>query len=557
MGGVHGYTPRVADQTAVIKAVAGNRTLTRVAGAYALFILTEYSVWIAMLVYAYQQGGATTAGLIVIAQTVPASLLAPFIATVADRRSPAVLLIGGYLIQAAAMGITAVALLLGLSPFAAYAAAVVASTAVAATRPAHAVLVPGLVRSAAQLSAMNVVSGWVESVGIAVAGGMTGALLTIGSPGLVFAVCSGFAIIATLLVASLRSPPLAVDDTGDTPASVLADVVDGIHLLINERHPRLLVIILALAWVVVGALDVLFVVLAINVLHQGQAWAGYLNMAFGIGSLLAGAITAMLVGRRLGAPILAASLVMSLGLGLTALSSNVFATAALLAVVGMGSAVLEMATRALLQRAVPAQLLGRIFGVVEGVTMAGLALGSLLTTVLIHLGGPTAALAGVAAVLPVGLVVCGRSLLTLDSSATVPIVEIALLRSLPHFAPLPGPALEGLARSLECVRLPAGAVLMREGDAGDRFYAVADGELDVTIAGAHVSTQRRGDGIGEIALLRQVPRTATVTTVSDVTLYALDSSPFLAAVTGHAGTHAAASGIAHDRLTGDEASGRR
>jgi len=547
----------VADPTSVIKAIAGSRTLTRLAGAYALFILNEYAVWIAMLVYAYQQGGATTAGLVLIAQTVPASLLAPFIATVADRRSPSVLLIGGYVIQAVAMGLTAIALLSGISPFAAYAGAVVAATAVAATRPAQAVLVPGLTRSAGQLSAMNVVIGWVESVGIAVAGGMTGVLLTIGSPGLVFGVCSGFAIIATLLVATLRSPPLAVDDTADAPARVLADVVDGLHLLVKERHPRLLVIILALAWIVLGALDVLFVVLAINVLHQGQAWAGYLNMAFGIGSLLAGAITALLVGRRLGVPILAASLVMSLGIGLTALSANAFVTAALLALAGMGSAVLAMGTRALLQRAVPGQLLGRIFGVVEGVTMAGLGVGSLLTTVLIHVGGPTAALAGVAAVLPVGLILCGRPLLTLDASATVPIVEIALLRSLPHFALLPGPALEGLARSLECVRLPAGAVLMREGEAGDRFYAVADGELDVTIAGEHVSTQRRGDGVGEIALLRNVPRTATVTALTDVTLYALDSTTFLAAVTGHAGTHAAASGIADGRLTQDHVSGRR
>src|SRR5665213_1589471 len=137
---------------------------------------------------------------------------------------------------------------------------------------------PGLVSSTAQLSAMNVVTGWVESVGIAVAGGMTGALLTIGSAGIVFAVCSGFAIIATLLVASLRTFPLAVDDAGDAPARVLADVVDGIRLLTKERNPQLLVIILALAWVVLGALDVLFVVLAINVLHQGQAWAGYLNI---------------------------------------------------------------------------------------------------------------------------------------------------------------------------------------------------------------------------------------------------------------------------------------
>src|ERR1700680_4376746 len=112
-----GYTPGVADPTAVIRAIAGSRTLARVAAAYTLFILTEYAVGIAMLVYAYQQGGATTAGLVLIAQAVPASLLAPFIAIVADRCSPARLIIGGYVIQSAAMAVTAIALLSGISPF--------------------------------------------------------------------------------------------------------------------------------------------------------------------------------------------------------------------------------------------------------------------------------------------------------------------------------------------------------------------------------------------------------------------------------------------------------
>ncbi len=543
----------MGDLTAVIRVIAGSATLLRVAGAYALFILTEYAVWIAMLVYAFEQGGATTAGLVVVAQTVPPSVLAPFIATVADRRSPATLLVGGYIVQAAAMGLTAVVLFAGLSPYAAYGAAVVASTAVAATRPAQAVLVPGLVRGADQLTAMNVATGWIEAVGIVLAGAMTGVLLGAGGPGAVFAVCSAFGAVATLLVAGVRTRPLAVDDD-DVPGSALAHVGAGLRLLATERHSRLLVAVLALAWVVLGALDVLFVVLAISVLHQGAALAGYLNMAFGIGGVLAGGVTATLVGRRLARPMVLGSLVLSAGLGLTAMSVNVVATATLLALAGAGAAVLEMATRTLLQRAVPAQLLGRIFGVVEGVTMAGLAVGSLLTTVLIDIGGSTAALVGVGAVLPVGLVVCGRSLLTLDANATVPIVEIALLRSLPHFASLPAPALEGLARSLERVELPPATVLIREGDAGDRFYAVADGELDVTVAGRHVSTQRRGDGIGEIALLSSVPRTATVTTVTDVTLFALDSSTFLAAVTGHTGTHAAVAGVAHGRLTRDEES---
>src|SRR3982074_2113749 len=142
----------MAAPAAVIRVVAGSWTLVRVAAAYVLFVLTEYAVWIAILVYAYQQGGATTAALVVLAQTAPASFLAAFNATVADRRSPATLLIAGYAVQALAMGLTAIAVLSGLSPYAVYAAAVLASVGVVATRPAQAVLLPSLVHSAEELT---------------------------------------------------------------------------------------------------------------------------------------------------------------------------------------------------------------------------------------------------------------------------------------------------------------------------------------------------------------------------------------------------------------------
>jgi MFS family permease len=481
----------MAGPAAILGVVARSRTLLLVAAAFVLFVLTEYAVWIAILVYAYAVGGATTAALVVLAQAAPSSILAPFIATVADRRSPATLLVAGYAVQSLGMGLTAVTLLTGMSPYAVYAGAVLASIGVMATRPAQAVLLPSLVRNTEELTAMNVVTGWVESIAIVAAGALAGVLLAVGGAGLVIAACCGLGIVATLLVASVRTPPLAVDDALDAPPTVLADVAEGLRLLVRERRPRVLVIVLTLSWVVLGALDVLFVILAVTVLHKGQAWTGYLNMAFGVGSVLAGSVTLMLVGRRLAMPILASGLVVGVGIGLTALSANELLTAFLLAVAGAGSAVLQMATRALLQRAVPAQLLGRVFGIVEGVTMAALAVGSLLTSLFDALGGPTAALLGGALLLPAGLAIWGRALLTIDATANVPVVEIALLRSLPHFAALPAPALEGVARSLECIQLPPATVLIREGDIGDRFYAIADGEMDVTVAGVHVNTATR------------------------------------------------------------------
>jgi hypothetical protein len=159
---------------------------------------------------------------------------------------------------------------------------------------------------------------------------------------------------------------------------------------------------------------------------------------------------------------------------------------------------------------------------------------------LIGAGGDTLAFAATGAILPVFVLVFMRRLLAIDSSATVPIVEISLLRSLAIFQRLPPPALEGLAHNLIPVESPAGSVIIREGDAGDRYYAIADGEVIVSVRGEEVARRRRGDGFGEIALLRDVPRTATVVAEQDTRLYALERDDFVIAVTGHAPTATAA-----------------
>jgi CRP-like cAMP-binding protein len=158
------------------------------------------------------------------------------------------------------------------------------------------------------------------------------------------------------------------------------------------------------------------------------------------------------------------------------------------------------------------------------------------------------ALVGVAAILPLAAVVGGRALVTLDADAHVPVVEIALLRSIRLFADLPAPALEGLAGSLQRVVLPAGSVLIREGEIGDRYYAIADGGLTIQRGGRDLGVRRRGDGVGEIALLRSMPRTATVTAATPATVYALNRDPFLAAVTGHRQTSTTADMVTEERL---------
>jgi MFS family permease len=541
-----------AHRLRTFRSLAGNRALVRVVVAYGLFIITEYSVWLAMLVYAYRHGGATVAGLVAIAQLVPAAVLAPFAAAVADRWSPALLLAGGYLGQAVAMAGTAAAVIAGV-PLAAYAAAVVASVLVTTTRPAQATLIPSVAVTPDQLTAANVTVGWMEAVSIAASGLLAGVLIAAGGVAAVFAVCAALGVGATVLVARLRVPPLA--PSPERAPAVLADLRDSLRLTIRRPRLRLMVGLLTADAVVLGALDLLIVILAITVLGRPQAWVGYLNFACGVGAVLAATVSVTLVGRRLGVPILGSALVVSGALAALAFGLGLGGTVALLAVIGASHALLEIASRTLLQRSVPAHMLGRVFGVLEGLVMAGLAVGSLLVPLLVYLGGSRLALLGVAAVLPLAAVAGGRGLLTLDAEAPVPVVEIALLRSIPLFAELPAPAIEGLAAALVPVEVPAGTVLIRQGDPGDDYYAIAAGELDVEQDGRFLRRCGRGDGVGEIALLREVPRTATVTAHTAATVYRLSREPFLTAVLGHAPTRRQAGRIADARLATDAAAG--
>jgi MFS family permease len=536
------------------RSLTRTRALLRVLGGYALFTLNEYAVWIAMLVYAYSRGGATTAGLVALAQLAPAAVVAPVAATLADRRSPVIMLAGGYLVQAAAMAATAAAIIAG-APLAAYAAAVATATAVTTTRPAQSTLIPSIASTPDQLTAANVVVAWVEATGIAASGLLAGVLIALAGVGSVFVVCAGLAVVAALLTAGLRVPALAPAAEG--AAAALTGLGEGLGLAARQPRLRLMLALLTAEAVVVGALDLLFVILAIGVLGRPQAWAGYLNFAYGVGGVLAATVSVALVGRRLGAPILAAALVFSGTLAALAFGLGVGWTVALLAVVGASRALLDVASRTLLQRSVPARLIGRIFGLLEGLTMAGLALGALLVPLLVYLGGSRAALLGVAAVLPLAAAIGGRALFGLDAGAPVPVVEIALLRSLPLFAELPAPAIEGLAAALVPIHLPAGAVLIREGDPGDAYYAIAAGELDVRQDGRFLRRCGRGEGVGEIALLRAVPRTATVTAHTPATVYELDRDPFLTAVLGHAPTRRQADSIADTRLAAGAEPGSR
>ena len=533
----------------VLGGVFRNPELRRIELAFAGFNAGEWGAWIAMLVYAYEQGGATTAGLVAAAQLVPAGLAAPFAAVLADRYAPARVLTLGYVAQALAMGATGAALLAHGPPLLAYALAAVGATCVTVTRPTQSALVPALARTPDELTATNVVSGWIEAVSVLVAPAGAGVILAVASPGWVFAALAVVTLAAALLVAPLRGPPPAAE-----PRPPLEEALGGFRLLAKEPATRTLVALLGGQFIAIGALDVLYVVLAISVLDLGGSGAGYLNAAFGAGGVAGIAVTVSLIGRRRLMPALVLG-ILAWGAAFALLGAwpTTIGALLLLAVAGAGRSLLDVAGRTILQRTAPGDVLSRVFGVLEGLSMAGLALGSLLTPALVSLFGARWAILGIGALLPLAVLLASRPLLEIDRRAPVPVVEIALLRSLPLFSPLGAPALEGLARGLAELQAPAGTVVVREGEPGDRFYVVAEGELDVSARGRELRTIGRGDGFGEIALLENVPRTATVTALTDSRLYALDKPSFLASVSSHPRAAGEADRLVRERLPSKQA----
>jgi hypothetical protein len=437
----------------------------------------------------------------------------------------------GYVAQGVGLGVTATAIGVGADPLIVYAGAIFASTALTITRPVQAVIVPSLARSPDELTATNVVCSWVESASAVIGSALTGVLLAVSGADVVFALFAVTSVLAALLVFGVPGPaPAPADET----EGGLAVALGGFAAVREHPYLRPLVGLLLLDAVLLGALDVLFVVLAIDVLGLGDGWVGYLNATFSAGGIVGGAVAVTLVGRRhLARPITVGVCVCAAAFVVIAIWPSATVAVLLLAASGTGRVLLDVGGRTLLQRTTPTEVLGRVFGVLEGLQMVGLALGTALIPPLVALGGAETALVGTGLVLAVALALAARPLVRVDRGAQVPVVEISLLRSMALFEALPPPALEGLARALEPLELAAGTVVIREGDAGDRFYAVAAGEVEVWRQGRCVARLGRGEGFGEIALLEEIPRTADVTAVTDVRLYALGKEEFVTAVAGY------------------------
>jgi MFS family permease len=404
----------VGRRTSVIGRLLHKRDVRRVALSFGGFTASEYGVWIAVLVYAYEHGGTTKAGLVAVAQLLPAAFAAPLLAGFVDRHGAARALLRGYWAQSATLAATG-GLMLGSAPEPlVYATAVLAAIAITMTRPAQAGMLPALVESADELTGINALSGWVESVSDLLGTAIAGLLIALDGAGAAvgfFAVCvtvSALLVTPVALAYEPAAPPPGVDEAP-------ADACGGLIALRDDRALAALVAVLGAEYLVVGVLDVLLVVLAISVLELGAPGAGYLSAAFGAGGIAGSLAAVWLIGRRrLASPLIGASIGWALLLAVLGAWPTVAGAFLLLAAAGAARTVLDVSGRTMLLRRAPAEVRGRVFGLLEGVAMLGLALGSVLVPVLVTVGG-----AGLALV-ATGVMLCA---ITLAVAARVHDVE--------------------------------------------------------------------------------------------------------------------------------------
>jgi MFS family permease len=532
--------------------VLANPALRRLQVAWAASMTGNLAFLVTLSVVAYRHGGgATGVGLLMLLRMVASAAFSPFTAILADRRSRRGVMVGTDLVRAVLVVGLAWLVHAGAGVAAVFALACVIAVVATAFRPAQASLLPQLARTPEELTAANAVAVTIESAAIFAGPGIGGLLLAVTGPAAVFAICAGAFVWSAALIMLVPEPerPAPGADSGEPAGGLLRTAGEGFRVLVATPLLATVVGVYALQAVAAGALGVFTVVLALAELHIGNAGVGYLDSAFGVGGILGGVgAAALAAGRRLAFAFAAGVLVWGVGIALVGLASSTALVILLMAGIGAGNTVVDVAAITLLQRSAPAEAIGRVFGVLESVMLAAIGAGSIGAPALIALVGVRPAIVATGLMLPVVVAVAGRWLVRLDTPSEATLAHLRLLRELVVFAPLPSPALEQLAGHLRPVGAAAGDVVVREGDPGDEFYIVDQGALAVTVGGEPRPPIHPGGFFGEIALLRDSPRTATVTATTDCRLLALGRDQFLAAVTGHAESAAAADLVVSRRL---------
>ena len=539
---------RLADSAQAFSATARNPSLLRAQLAFGASWTAEWAFMVALGVIAFRDGGASAVGVVAFARMAPSFLLTPLGTALADRFPRDRVLIWSSLIRCAATAAAALLLAADASTLGVYLLATLATAAFTVFRPAHSALLPALSASPLELTSANVVRGLVDSVSTLLGPLVAALLLDAGSPAAVFAVSAALSLAsgALLLRLSYEAPPLR---TRQPLARIVRETTEGFRALVRYPDAGVLFGIGLSQTLTRGFLNVFLVVLALDLLDMGDSGVGVLTAAVGAGAV-AGSLGASMVvrGRHL-------AVVEGLGVALWGLPLILAGALpyepvvlALMCAVGVGNALVDIGVFTLPSRLVPERLLARAYGAFESLVALTVAIGALVTPLVIDLLGIRGALVALGLVAPAMVALAWRRLRAIDASIEHRDAEIEVLNRISMFRPLPMPAIDCLADHVRQARVGAGEEVFHQGDEGDRYYVIRDGEADVIGDGRLVRTMGAGDGFGEIALIHEVPRTTTVRARTALELYSLERRHFVSTISVYGSSASASDTVVHERL---------
>jgi MFS family permease len=523
---------RLADAGEAFSATFAAPSLRRAQISFGAICAANWAFMVALSVVAFADGGAAAVALVTTLVLVPAALLAPLAAPLADRFPRDRILLAAGLTCATSSAAVAAAVAFDAGPLWTYGFAVVVVAAYTVVRPAHSALLPALCATPRQLTGAAAVRGMMDS------------LATLGGPALAaagLALAGAHAVFAGVAVAALWSALLMARVSYERPARaavarprLVREAREGLTALIEYRGAAIVVGTALTQTFTRGCIGVLTVIIAIDLLGTGEAGVGVLTSAIGLGAVIGSLGAGMLAGSQAlarwegigsalwGLPLLAC-----------AAFPDPLAVLVFLAAVGAGNALVDLGLFTLPARLVPDEVVGRVFGVFESLIALTVALGAVTASLLVSAVGIRGALLVVGLFAPICVLLMWSRLRRIDHEMVGRDREIALLRGVPMLRLLPLPAIESLATAVESSIVEQDAAVFDEGARGDRFYVIAAGEAEVLRDGRQLCVLSTGDAFGEIALLGECPRTATVRALSDLHLHAVNSHDFLRAVTGH------------------------
>ncbi len=533
----------VAETLSSLRTIWANVALRRLNLALAGSMIGDWAAATAVVVWAYENGGAAAVGIWAAAKLGLTAVATPVAGMLADRYPRVAVMVTSDLLRALVLTVTAAIIAVDGPDAAVYVLATVAGLIGTVFRPAQMALTPSLARTPDQLTAANGVGSTLESLAFFLGPAIGGVLLTFTNVPVVFMLNVATFLWSAVLLLSIRgrvrdAEPDAEPDDGQSTVAEVEEAEEsfwqeasaGFRIIFGNRDLRLITLLYSAQTLVAGASIVFEVTMAEELLGIGAEGVGYLDSVMGIGALLGGLVAISLATRgRLASDFGFGVLFWALPLVLVTIWPQAAAAFLAMFVIGVANPIADVNATTILQRLAPEAVLGRVFGALDAALIAAMAVGSLIMPLLIGLVGIRWGLLLLAA--PVGLVTVlafGR-LRRLDSTLADP-PHLALVSDLPLFQPLLRAELERVALELQELRVPSGFAVIRQGDEGDRFYILESGRVQVVVDGAAVGELSAGECFGEIALLRDVPRTASVIALEECVLQSLTREDFLDAV---------------------------